>query len=155
MPFQRGFELVLNSGVISFAPDPERFLDGLDKLVAPGGLLVIGDLNPRSRGFARRRKRNPLLPARELNGLPRARVTKMLAARGYVIERRRYYQLTFPVPELMALSEQRGQAWACALLLAKNRCAAGLDGLLGSPGHRSFDSWIVRARKPDAAQDAP
>jgi 2-polyprenyl-3-methyl-5-hydroxy-6-metoxy-1,4-benzoquinol methylase len=154
VPFERRFELVLNSGVISFAPDPERFLDGLDALLAPGGLLVIGDLNPLSRGFRRRRRRNPLLPARELNGLPRAMVVKMLEARGYSIERRRYYQLSFPVPELMALSEKSRQAWACALLLGKNRAAATLDGLLGSPGHRTFDSWIVRARKPGAAPTA-
>lgn len=154
VPFERDFEVVLNSGVISFAPDPDRFLDGLDTLVAPGGLLVIGDLNPRSRGFARRRKKNPLLPARELNGLPRARVETMLAARGYRVERRRYYQLTFPVPELMAVSEQRGQGWACGLLLLANRFAAGFDGLFGSPGHHSFDSWILRARKGGPAGTA-
>lgn len=152
VPFKNTFELVLNSGVISFAPDPARFLDGLDALVAPGGLLVIGDLNPLSRGFARRRKRQPLLPARELNGLSRARVEIMLTSRGYRILRRRYYQLSFPVPELMALSEQHGRAWACNALLSLNRLATGLDGLLGSPGRHSFDSWILRARKP---QDVP
>jgi len=156
VPFGRAFELVLNSGVISFAPDPDRFLNGLDTLVAPGGLLVIGDLNPRSRGFARRRKKNPLLPARELNGQTRAGVEAMLATRGYRIERRRYYQLTFPVPELMAVSEQRGAAWACGLLLGANRLAAGFDGVFGSPGHNSFDSWILRARKPgDGTQATP
>ncbi|HZM00615.1 MAG TPA: methyltransferase domain-containing protein, partial [Planctomycetota bacterium] len=42
-PFERPFEVVLNSGVISFAPDPAAYLDELDRLVEPGGLLVIGD----------------------------------------------------------------------------------------------------------------
>ena len=147
VPFDRPFELVLNSGVISFAPDPEVFIARLDALVEPGGLLVIGDINPLSRGFLRRRRRQPLLPSRELNGLPRRRVEELLAARGYAIEGRHYYQLTFPVPELMALCETSGRALACKLLLALNRAATAIDHGLGSPGTGLFDSWILRARK--------
>ncbi len=147
VPFERRFEIVLNSGVISFAPDPAAYIEGLDALVEPGGLLVIGDLNPLSRGFLRRRRRQPLLPSRELNSLPRARVEVLLAGRGYAIESRRYYQLTSPVPQLMALCEARGRALACRLLLGMNRAATALDALAGSRSGRLFDSWILRARK--------
>jgi len=147
VPFDEPFEIVLNSGVISFTPDADDYLDKLGALVRPGGLLVIGDLNPLSGGFRRRRRRSPLLPVRELNALTRDRAETLLTARGYVIERRRYYLLTFPVPELMALADQRGHAWACPLMLAANRCATRADALCGSPFAGRFDSWILRARK--------
>ncbi len=148
VPFEDPFDVVLNSGVISFAPDPALYIERLDALVKPGGLLVIGDINPLSRGFARRRRRMPLLPSRELNGLPRAEATRLLAARGYVIEKALYYQITFPVPELMAASEKQARGFGCGLMLGLNKLAASLDGTLGSPGTSLFDSWILRARKP-------
>ena len=147
VPFDDRFELVLNSGVISFAPDPQVYMDRLDRLVAPGGLLVIGDLNPVSAGFRRRRRRMPLLPVRELSGLTREQAEALLLARDYTIEARRYYQVTFPVPELTALAEKKGHGWACPAFLALNRAATGLDALLGSPFAGRFDSWILRARK--------
>ncbi len=147
VPFDQRFELVLNSGVISFAPDADVYLDRLDAVVAPGGLLVIGDLNPKSRGFARRRARDPMLPARELNGLRRREVEERLVARGYTIEKRWYYQLTFPVPELMALAEKRDSHFACGAMLALNRAASAVDQLFGSVAETWFDSWILRARK--------
>lgn len=150
VPFDRDFELVLNSGVISFAPDPDVYLDRLDGLVAPGGRLCIGDINPESKGFARRRARFPLLPARELNGLPRTDVEARLARRGYRVRRSLYYQLSFPVPELMALSEQKAKGIGCGLLLAANKAACALDERTGSRGRRLFDSWIILASK-DAA----
>jgi len=146
VPFEQPFDVVLNSGVISFAPDSGVFLDRLDALLQPGGLLVIGDLNPLSRGF-RRRRRRPLLPARELNGLPRASIEAMLAERGYRVEGRWYYQLSFPLPELMALSEQKWGGLGCGLALLCNRLATRLDHAWGSRAARWFDSWIVRARK--------
>jgi 2-polyprenyl-3-methyl-5-hydroxy-6-metoxy-1,4-benzoquinol methylase len=149
-PFDQPFEIVLNSGVISSAPDPEVFLARLDALVAPGGLLVIGDINPRGRGFRRRRRTHLLLPVRELNGLLRPTIEKLLVARGYRIEARRFYQLSFPVPELMALAEQRRSSLLCGLMLAANRMAVGVDAALGSPFSGSFDSWILRARKASA-----
>jgi 2-polyprenyl-3-methyl-5-hydroxy-6-metoxy-1,4-benzoquinol methylase len=147
-PFERPFEIVLNSGVISFAPDPLAYLHGLDGLVAPGGLLVIGDIHPAGHGFRRRRRTHPLLPTRELNGLERASAERMLTAMGYRIEARRYYQLSYPVPQLMALCERRGLAAGCALLLALNRAASALDAAFGSVAGGCFDSWILRARKP-------
>jgi len=146
-PFEQPFDVVLNSGVISFAPDPTEYLGGLDRLVAPGGLLVIGDMNPLSRGFLRRRRGRPLLPTRELNALPRERVVESLAARGYRVEARRYYQLTRPVPQLMALSERSAGGLGCGALLQLNRAASLLDAALGSRASGSFDSWIIRARK--------
>jgi 2-polyprenyl-3-methyl-5-hydroxy-6-metoxy-1,4-benzoquinol methylase len=147
-PFERRFDTVLNSGVISFAPDPTAYLRGLDGLVAPGGLLVIGDIHPDGRGFRRRRRTHALLPTRELNGLPRERAEEALAALGYRIEARRFYQLSYPVPQLMALCERRGSAAGCALLLALNRAASALDAAVGSVAGGAFDSWILRARKP-------
>jgi len=149
-PFSEPFDIVLNSGVISFAPDPDVFLARLDALVAPGGLLVIGDINPAGRGFRRRRRTHVLLPVRELNGLRRPAVEKLLVARGYRIEARRFYQLSFPVPELMALAEKRRSGLACGLLLGCNRASSALDAALGSPFAGSFDSWILRARKAPA-----
>jgi SAM-dependent methyltransferase len=146
VPFDKPFEVVLNSGVISFAPDADVFLDRLDALLQPGGTLVIGDLNPDSRGFARRRRR-PLLPARELNGQRRADVERKLRERGYVIEGHWYYQITFPLPELMALSEQRLHGLGCGLALLKNKVATRLDHATGSRMARWFDSWIIRAHK--------
>ncbi|MGQ0552683.1 MAG: class I SAM-dependent methyltransferase [Planctomycetota bacterium] len=151
LPFEQPFDVVLNSGVISFAPDPEVYLERLDRLVKPGGLLVIGDINPLAQGFRRRRSRLPLLPARELGGLPRARVAELLAARGYRLEGQGYYQITFPVPQLMAISERKGRGFGCGLMLLANRAAAALDKATGSRGSRLFDSWLLRARKAPAA----
>lgn len=148
VPFERPFDLVLNSGVLSFAPDADVYLDALDRTVAPGGRLVIGDINPASVGFCRRRARRALLPARELNGLPRADVARRLRERGYRIAARRFYQLTFPVPELMAASETRARGVGCGTLLLLNRLAAGLDRACGSPFEPLFDSWILVAGKP-------
>ncbi len=147
VPFDRAFDLVLNSGVISFAPDPDVYLDRLDALVAPGGRLCIGDINPESRGFARRRARFPLIPARELNGLTRRTVEEKLVARGYTLQRALYYQLSFPVPELMALSEKKLGGFGCGLMLSLNKAACSLDQRTGSRGRRWFDSWIILARK--------
>lgn len=147
VPFDEPFELVLNSGVISFAPDADDYLESLDALVAPGGMLVIGDLNPLARGF-RRRRRRPLLPARELNGIARNEVEARLARRGYVCDGRWFYQLSFPIPEMMTLSEQRWNGLGCGLALLANKAATQLDHALGSSMAGQFDSWILRLRKP-------
>ncbi|MEZ6004367.1 MAG: class I SAM-dependent methyltransferase [Planctomycetota bacterium] len=57
------YDWVLSSGVISFSPDPEGWLDGLASTVAPGGLLVIGDIQGESAGFRKRRRtRTPCCP---------------------------------------------------------------------------------------------
>jgi len=143
-PFDGPFDLVLDSGVISFAPDPEAFLDGLDRMVAPGGRLVIGDLNPLSAGMRRRRREQVTLPVRELNGLPREDVAERLCRRGYTISWGRYYQITSPVPELMHRYPSR---LLCGTLLALNRFASAVDAACGAQMAPLFDSWILAARK--------
>ncbi len=149
-PFDEPFDLVLNSGVISFAPDPDVFLDGLDPLVKPGGRLVIGDINPRSRGFRRRRRDRPILPSRELNGLPRETMIRKLEARGYRVEFVRYYQSSWPFPELLFKTKRKLVGW---IILQWNRLASAADAAFGSRMASRFDSWIVGARKPENRED--
>lgn len=143
-PFSGPFDLVLNSGVISFSPDADVFLDGLCGVVKPGGRLVIGDLNPRSRGMTRRRTQKPIVPVRELNASLREDVERGLERRGFTVDWRRFYQLTSPVPELIHRSKNR---MVQAALLAANRVGCAVDGMLGSPLAPLFDSWIIGATK--------
>lgn len=147
-PFDTTFDLVLNSGVISFAPDSDEYLRGLDRLVSPGGRLVIGDLNPHSAGFKRRRSQRLVLPSREMSGLPRGVMVEKLAALGYEVEWVRYYQNTSPFPELMHRSRSNIVCW---FLLQISRASSALDALLGSRAESMFDSWIVGARKRQEA----
>lgn len=146
-PFPEPFEIVISSGVLSFSPDHELFFNGLDAMVRDGGLLVVGDVNPRSWGMRYRRRHHPVLPMRELNALPRSRVQEMLEARGYAVEKTWHYQLTLPVPQLMHLSEGRLGGWGCSFLLLMNRTFKRIDSALGSSLGGLFDSYIVRARK--------
>lgn len=146
------FELVISSGVASFAPDLERWLDGLARTVAPGGALVVGDIDAASRGMGRRRRTRPLLPVREMNALRREDVAAGLAARGFVLEQASGYQLTRPWPQALHWADTRlsgvvGRAVAGALLAA-NRAAAGLDGFLEGRLEGAFDSWVTRLRAP-------
>jgi hypothetical protein len=50
-------------------------------------------------------------------------VAELLVARGYRLEAARYYQLTRPVPQLMALSERSAGGLGCGALLLLNRAA--------------------------------
>lgn len=143
-PFDGPFDLVLNSGVISFSPDADVFLDGLCGVVKPGGRIVIGDLNPRSRGMTRRRTQKVIVPVREMNASLREDVERGLLRRGFRVEWRRFYQLTSPVPELIHRSKSR---WVQGLLLVANRAMFGIDAALGSPLSGMFDSWILGATK--------
>jgi SAM-dependent methyltransferase len=147
-PFQGSFDIVVSSGVISFSPDQKGFLDGLDSHLKEGGVLILGDVNPFSLGMRYRRRRHPVLPLRELNGIARAKVIEMLKRRGYRIEKKGYYQLTLPVPALMHLSETRLKGFGCSLLLLLNKAAMATDSALGSFAGGLFDSYLVRARKP-------
>lgn len=143
-PFQEEFDLVYNSGVISFSPDPKPYLDGLDRVIRRGGRLVIGDLNPASSGFARRRREKPVLPNRELNGVRRERLEAWLVERGYRVDFRAFYQLTWPIPEF---AHRANNHLVSASLLGLNRAATAIDRALGSPFESLFDSWIVGATK--------
>jgi SAM-dependent methyltransferase len=152
-PFPTGgeapFDLVLSSGVISFAPDPTPWLDGVAATVAPGGVLVIGDLHRDSRGFRRRRARRPLLPVRELNALTREEVCTALAQRGFSHEASAAYQLTRPFPEALHVNEERLGGLLTWPLLWANRLATAVDRGLGSPAQDQFDSWVMRLRRTD------
>jgi len=137
------FPLVISSGVISFAPDAERWLDGLARTVASGGKLVIGDIHRESRGMKRRRERKALLPAREMNARTRGEVRASLERRGFVFEAEAGYQLTYPVPELAWWSETKLGGALNPALLWWNRTRAGG----GAEGADRFDSWVLRMRR--------
>ncbi|MEE2940515.1 MAG: class I SAM-dependent methyltransferase [Planctomycetota bacterium] len=137
------FPLVISSGVVSFSPDIERWLDGLASTVAPGGTLVVGDINPGSRGFLRRRRRKPLLPVRELNAQTRESIRKGLESRGFVHLRSGAYQLTRPFPEAMYVNERFLGGVLSRPLLWANRLATWVDGAFGSPLQDRFDSWVM------------
>lgn len=146
---QDPFDLVISSGVVSFSPDVDSWLDGLVSTLAPGADLVIGDINPHSRGFERRRARKPLLPIREMNARAREEIRRGLEARGLVHLRSGAYQLTRPIPEAMHVNETRlGGALTQPLLLA-NRVATFVDSSFGSPMQDQFDSWVMHLRRPE------
>ncbi len=137
------FDLVAASGVVSFSPSIRKWLDGLCSTVAPGGTLVIGDVNRDSKGMLLRRATRPLLPAREMNALVADEVRVELEKHGFVLEAAAGYQLTRPVPQLAHWSDRKLGGALSPLLLAWNRFAAGPTS---KPGR--FDSWVLRFRAP-------
>jgi SAM-dependent methyltransferase len=137
-PFEQSFDFVVSSGVASFAPDLEAWLDGLARTVRPGGELVVGDLNPASKGMRRRREERPLLPSREMNAHDASLVRAGLERRGFRHLRTAGYQLTRPVPEAMHWSDSKLGGALSPLLLAWNRMRAGGADL------ERFDSWVMR-----------
>src|SRR5262249_30184583 len=137
------FDLVISSGVISFAPDASRWLDGLARTVGKGGTLVIGDIHRESKGMRRRRERKPLLPVREMNAKTRTEVRAELERRGFAFDAEAGYQLTRPVPELMHWSETKLAGSLNPLFLKLNRMRAGR----ANDRPERFDSWVLRFRK--------
>ncbi len=137
------FDAVISSGVISFSPDPERWLDGLLGTVAPGGTLVIGDIHHGSRGNRRRRAEKPLLPGRELNALTPGEVRARLEARGFEYREGAGYQLTRPFPEAMYVNETRLKGFLTWPLLWSNQLLASSNRRFGVPGQDQFDSWVM------------
>jgi len=142
------FDLVISSGVLSFSPDLDSWFDGLARSIKPGGTLIIGDIDPGSRGFARRRGSRPLLPVRELNGRGPAEVRERLEAMGFKHQTTAGYQMTFPIPEMMHVSEAKLGGILNPPLLWLNQLMAGLDRRLGHPFKRSFDSWVMHFDAP-------
>jgi SAM-dependent methyltransferase len=142
------FDLVLSSGVISFASDADAWLDGLASTVSPGGTLVIGDIHRDSLGMRRRREHKPLLPLREMNALVREDVRARLERRGHVFESWCGYQLTDPMPQLLHFSQTRLRGALDGLLLARNVRASRRDEAGGSKEPDRFDSWVMRLRAP-------
>lgn len=152
-PFPRNdeerFDFVVSSGVVSFSPDVERWMDGLVATLAPGADLVIGDIHPRSRGFRRRRRRKPLLPVREMNARTREEIRAGLEARGLQHVRSGAYQMSRPVPEAMHVNEKRLGGVLTFPLLWLNKAASWIDGSFGSPLQDHFDSWVMHFRAPE------
>jgi SAM-dependent methyltransferase len=142
-PGEERFDCVLSSGVVSFSPDRKRWFDGLVSTVAPGGVLVVGDLNPASKGMQRRRAARPLLPARELNGMLASEAAAELTARGFTLEASAGYQRSWPAPQLAHYSDTKLGGALSPLVLAWNRMAAG-----PTSKPQKFDSWVLRARAP-------
>ena len=142
------FDLVISSGVLSFSPDLDRWLEGLVAAVAAGGTLVVGDLNPGSLGMRARRNGKPLLPVRELNARTAAEMRRLLEARGFVHEETAGYQLTRPVPQAMHLSETRLRGVLSPPLLLLNKAMSALDRSLADALGSQFDSWVMRFRAP-------
>lgn len=138
------YDLVLSSGVISFAPDSERWIDGLVRTVAPKGTLVIGDIHRDSRGMRERRATRPLLPVREMNAKTREEVRAMLEARGFAFEAWCGYQLTGAVPRLMHLDATKLGGVMSGMLLWWNRRATARDIARGGADPDAFDSWVMR-----------
>ncbi|MEM9803128.1 MAG: class I SAM-dependent methyltransferase [Planctomycetota bacterium] len=143
------FDVVLSSGVVSFSPDVESWLDGLTEMIAPGGHLVVGDIHPHSRGFLSRRRRKPLLPVREMNARTREEIRAGLERRGFEHVRSGAYQLSRPIPELMHVNETKLFGTLTYPLLWANRLATKLDESFGSPMQDNFDSWVMHLRAPD------
>lgn len=142
-PFDERFEHVLSSGVVSFSPDHSAWFDGLARCVKAGGKLVIGDLNPDSRGMLHRRATRALLPAREMNAVSAAFARSELERRGFVHRATAGYQRTRPIPQLAHWSDHKLGGLLSPLLLAYNRRCAGPTDDLGA-----FDSWVMSFRAP-------
>jgi len=145
------FDLVISSGVVSFAADRARWFDGLARTVAPGGTLVIGDIHPGSKGMRRRRREKPLLPIREMNGIRREEARAELERRGFRFEAWSGYQLSDPVPQWNHLDATRLKGLLGPALLAWNRRAARKSAAHEGADQDRFDSWVIRAtRRSDA-----
>ncbi len=143
------YDLVISSGVVSFAPSVEEFLEGLVGTLKPGATLVFGDINANSRGFRARRRARPLLPVREMNAQTAEDMRAWLEARGFQHEATAGYQLTWPIPEAMYFSERRLKGLLGFPLLLANRVLAGVNRLAANAFSNQFDSWVMRFRAPE------
>ena len=143
------FDHVVCSGVVSFAPELDPWLDGLARTVRPGGELVIGDIHPHSRGFRKRRRAKPLLPVRELNAHTREAIREGLEQRGFSHHRFGAYQLTWPIPELMHVNEKKLAGVLTHPLLWINRATSRVDRTFGSPLQDHFDSWVMHLTRSE------
>ncbi|QDV07456.1 N5-glutamine S-adenosyl-L-methionine-dependent methyltransferase [Planctomycetes bacterium Poly30] len=146
------FDYVVSSGVVSFSPDVEAWMDGLVATLAPGADLVVGDIHPLSKGFLRRRMRKPLLPVREMNARTREAIRAGLEARGLKHVRSGAYQITRPIPELMHLNETKLKGLLTYPLLWMNKLMTALDGSFGSPMQDRFDSWVMHLQAPGSEE---
>ncbi|MFT7664454.1 MAG: SAM-dependent methyltransferase [Planctomycetota bacterium] len=142
------FDLIISSGVVSFAPSVEEFLEGLISTCKPGSTLVFGDINVNSRGFRDRRRSRPLLPVREMNAQTAEEMRTWLEKKGFMHEETTGYQLTWPIPEAMYFSERKLKGVLAFPLLLANRMLAGINRMLGNVFANQFDSWAMRLIAP-------
>lgn len=138
------FDLVISAGVVSFSPDVEQWIDGLASMVAPGGTLIVADLDPKSHGMRRRRRQKALIPIRELNAVTADRMRAGLEQRGFTFRARSDYQLSWPVPQVMYLNETKLKGALSWPLVWLNASASTVDGALGGALGNLFDSWVMR-----------
>lgn len=137
------FDWVISSGVISFSPDPEAWVQGLLSTLAPNARLIVGDIHGGSWGFRRRRQQRPLLPVREMNAKDPAQVRRDLEAAGLKFLGGSGYQCTFPIPELTHVGGKALGRVATLPLLGVNRAAAWMARVSGGAGSWAFDSWVM------------
>jgi SAM-dependent methyltransferase len=141
------FDAVISSGVVSFSPDTDKWIEGLVNSVKPGGLLVIGDINRDSRGMQRRRREKALLPAREMNAQTAGEIRARLEAEGFEHFGSAGYQLTRPFPEAMHVNETKLSGLLTYPLLWSNQLSASAAEHIGLPSGRQFDSWVMRFKR--------
>jgi SAM-dependent methyltransferase len=141
---ERPYPLVVCSGVLSFSPDPQAFFDGLLRALEPGGTLVIGDIQRDSRGMRRRRETKALLPVRELNAWTHTQTRAELERRGLRFEAACAYQYSRPLPQLMHFNEVKLGGALDGLFVSLNALASRCCG----QSYESFDSWVLRLRRP-------
>jgi len=115
------------------------------RALAPGGTLVLGDVQRDSRGMRRRRANRALLPIRELNARTPGEIVPELERRGLVLELQRGYQVSWALPQILHWNETRLSGRLDAPLLALNRAAGACFGGLAP---RAFDSWVLRFSRP-------
>ncbi|MEO0650446.1 MAG: class I SAM-dependent methyltransferase [Planctomycetota bacterium] len=137
------FDHVISSGVVSFSPDFEAWMRGLTSTCAAGGTLVVGDVNPSSRGIRARRAKRPLMVIRELNGRRSDEVRQWLEARGFRHRKTSGYQFTWPMPQLMYVNETKLKGLLSYPLVWTNAALTWLDGLFGNRFLDQFDSWVM------------
>ncbi|QDU67232.1 class I SAM-dependent methyltransferase [Engelhardtia mirabilis] len=142
------FDLVISSGVVSFSPDFEAWMRGLVRCCKPGGTLVVGDINPDSRGFHRRRGAKPILPIRELNGRRPSELRTWLEARGFVHKQTVGYQATWPMPQIMQVNETKLGGLLSHPLVWANAGLTAIDRMSGNGLASQFDSWVMEFDVP-------
>jgi SAM-dependent methyltransferase len=140
---EQPFDHVISSGVVSFSPDFEAWMRGLVSTCAPGGTLIVGDVNPSSRGIRARRAKRPLMVVRELNGRRADEVRAWLETRGFRHRKTAAYQFTWPMPQLMYLNETRLGGLLSYPLVWLNAALTSLDGALSNRLIDQFDSWVM------------
>jgi hypothetical protein len=89
---------------------------------------------------------------RELNGQTPADVRRALEQRGLRFCRASGYQLTWPVPQAMDVSERRLGGALHRPLLWANQAGAALARSAGAACQLAFDSWVMELELPAGSQ---